>query len=150
MHAMWRILFIGALLAGSGLLAEKKLELKNLPPAVQKTIQDQTQGDQVTSITQETENGVTQYEVETLRNGKHRDFNVDTKGVLLEVEDETAFDALPDAAKAAITKKVAGGKLGRVETVTKRGATLYEAGYTARNGKKHEIRVKPDGTEVKD
>jgi uncharacterized membrane protein YkoI len=144
-------LFIGALLVGLGLWAEKKLELKNLPPAVQKTIQDQSKGDEVKSITQETEKGLTQYEVESMRNGKHRDFNVDTKGGLLEVEEETAFDSIPNAAKEAITKKVAGGKLGRVETVTTMaGATLYEAGYTAKNGKKHEVRVKPDGTEVRD
>ena len=144
-----RLLFIGTLLVGLGLSAEKKTELKNLSPAVQKTIKDQTSGDEVKSIAQETENGQTQYEVETMRNGKHRDFNVDTKGSLLEVEEESAFDSIPNPAKDAITKKVAGGKLGMVETVTKEGATLYEASYTAKNGKKHEIRIKPDGTEAK-
>ena len=142
--------FIAVLLAGLSEQAEKKLELKNLPPAIQQTIQDQTKGDEIKSITQETEKGRTQYEVETIRNGKQRDFDVDSKGALIEVEEETAFDSVPDAAREAITKKVAGGKLGKVETVTKGSATLYEAGYTAKNGKKHEVRVTPDGTEVKD
>ena len=89
-------------------------------------------------------------EVETVHNAKHRDFEVDTNGGVLEIEEESDFDSLPDAAKQAITKKAARGKVSKVETVTAGGATLYEASYTAGNGKKHEIRVKPDGTEVKE
>jgi len=57
--------------------AAKKLELKDLPPAVQKTIQDQSKGSEIKNINKETEDGKPQYEVETLLNGKHRDFNVD-------------------------------------------------------------------------
>jgi hypothetical protein len=66
---------------GPGGRAEKKLELNKLPPTVQKTIRDQSQGDDVKGITQETGKGRTQYEVETMRNGKHRDFLVDTIGI---------------------------------------------------------------------
>jgi uncharacterized membrane protein YkoI len=150
MVGICRLLFAGAWIAGLGWGAEKRLELAKLPPAVQKTIHEQTKGDEIRSITQETEKGRIQYEVETVRNGKHRDFEVDTNGGILEIEEESAFDSLPEAAKQAIAKKVANGKVGKVETVTAGGATLYEAAYTARNGKKHEIRVKPDGTEIKD
>ena len=55
------------------------------------------------------------------------------------------------AARAAILQKVGDGKIGMVETVTKTGrAMMYEAAYTDRKGKKHEVLVKADGTEVKD
>ena len=129
----------------------KSLQLKDLPPAVQKTIQDNLQGAQIQSIGKEKEDGVVQYEVETTLNGKSRDFDVDTKGALLEVEEATTMDAVPAAAKAAILKKIADGKLDTVETVTKTGQpAMYEAGYTSKNGKKHEFLVKADGTEVKD
>ncbi len=130
--------------------AEKKLTLKDLPPAVQTAIQAELKGGEIKSIGKETEHGVTQYEVETMLNGKHRDFDVDTKGKLLEVEEETTIDSVPAAAKAAILKKVADGKLGMVDTVMRGSETLYEAEYTAKNGKKHEILVKADGTETKD
>ena len=130
--------------------AEKKLTVTDLPAAVQKTVQEQTNGAEIKGISKETEKGVTQYEVETMVNGKHRDFNVDTKGALLEVEDETTLDNIPAAARAAIEKKVAGGKLGTVEIMTKGSATFYEAAYTSKDGKKHEVLVKPDGTETKD
>ena len=58
---------------------EKSLALKDLPPAVQKTIQAELKGGEIKNIGKETEDGVAQYEVETVVNGKHPDLNVDTK-----------------------------------------------------------------------
>jgi hypothetical protein len=136
--------------AGALAMAAKSLAVKDLPAAVQKTVQEQAQGAEIKNISKETENGVTQYEVETVLNGKHRDFNVDTKGALVEVEEETSIDAIPAPAKAAILKKVGDGKLGMVETMTKGAATMYEAAYTTKAGKKLEVLVKPDGAETKD
>src|ERR1039458_7053954 len=122
--------------AGGLAMAAKSLAVKDLPTAVQKTVQEQTKGAEIKNISKETEKGVTQYEVETMVNGKHRDFNVDTKGGLVVVEEETAIDSIPAAAKAAIQKKVGTGKLGIVETVTKGADTMYEAGYTGKDGKR--------------
>ena len=51
--------------------------MKDLPAAVQKTVSDNLNGGEIRNIGKETEHGVTQYEVETTLNGKHRDFNVD-------------------------------------------------------------------------
>ncbi|MCU1238762.1 MAG: hypothetical protein JWP63_6729 [Candidatus Solibacter sp.] len=141
---------IAAALAFAGLAAAKGLQLKDLPAAVQKTVTEQTKGAEIKNIAKETEKGVTQYEIETLVNGKHRDFNVDTKGGLIVVEEEVSLDSIPAPAKAAIEKKVAGGKLGMVETVTKGSVTLYEAAYTTKAGKKGAVLVKADGTETKD
>ena len=129
---------------------EKTLALKDLAPAVQKTIQAELKGGEIKSIGKETEHGVAQYEVETMLNGKHRDFNVDSKGKLLLVEEETSIDSIPAAAKAAILKKVGDGKLGMVENFMRGGETMYEAAYTTKAGKKHEVLVKADGTETKD
>ena len=130
--------------------AAKGLQVKDLPARVQKTVQDQTKGAEIKNIAKEVEKGVTQYEVETLVNGKHRDFYVDAKGGLVVVEQEVAIDSIPAAAKAAIEKKLAGGKLGMVETVTKGDIVLYEAAFTSKAGKKGSVLVKADGTETKD
>jgi uncharacterized membrane protein YkoI len=146
LYVLLAIASLAVLATGAG----NKLEVKDLPPAVQKTVRDQLNGAEITGIAKETEKGKVQYEVETMVNGKHRDFNVDAKGILLVVEEETALDSVPAAAKAAIVKKVAGGKLGMVEIMTKGSATFYEAAYTGKDGKKHEVLVKPDGTETKD
>ncbi len=131
--------------------AGKKLALKELPAAVQKTVEANLNGGEIKNINKETEKGVVQYEVETMLNGKHRDFDVDTKGKLLVVEEETSIDSVPAAAKATILKKVGTGKLGMVETFTKPGSeTMYEAAYTSKSGKKAEVLVKADGTETKE
>jgi hypothetical protein len=76
---------------------------------------------------------------------------VDLKGNLLLVEEATTIDAIPAAAKAGILKKLAAGKLSKVETFTKIGQpAMYEAGYTDKAGKKHEVLVKADSTETKE
>ncbi len=143
-------IIVSLAVAGGLAMAAKSLAVKDLPAAVQKTVQEQAKGAEIKNISKETEKGVTQYEVETLVNGKHRDFNVDTKGGLVVVEEETAIDAIPAPAKAAIEKKVGTGKLGMVETVTKGATVLYEAAYTTKAGKKQAVLVKPDGAETKD
>ena len=150
MTRTFTIILAIAALGGAATAAEKKLQMKDLPPAVQKTVQEQTKGAEIKGLSKETEKGVTSYEVESMVNGKHRDFLVDVKGAVTEVEDETALDTIPAAAKAAIEKKAGGGKIGMVETMTRGGATFYEAAYTSKDGRKHEVLVKPDGTEVKD
>jgi hypothetical protein len=138
-------------IAGLAGAASKSLQVKDLPAAVQKTVQDTLKGAEIKNISKEVEKGVTQYEVETMLNGKHRDFNVDAKGKLVVVEEEVDMANIPAAAKAAIEKKMAGGKLKMVETVDKGdGVTLYEASYTSKAGKNGAVLVKADGTETKD
>ena len=138
-------------IAGLAGAAAKSLQVKDLPAAVQKTVQDTLKGAEIKNISKEVEKGVTQYEVETMLNGKHRDFNVDAKGKLIVVEEEVELAGIPAAAKAAIEKKMAGGKLRMVESVDKGdGQVLYEASYTSKAGKKAAVLVKADGTETKD
>jgi uncharacterized membrane protein YkoI len=142
------VLLTIAFIAGA---AEKAVAMKDLPPAVQKTVQGQTKGAEIKGISMETEDGKTRYEVETILNGKHHDIVVDPKGVVIEVEDETPIAGIPPAVKATIGRKAVGGRVVLVETVTNGGAVLaYEAEYIDKNGRKREVRVKPDGSEVKD
>ena len=132
--------------------AAKSLQVKDLPAAVQKTVQDTLKGAAIKNISKEVEKGVTQYEVETMLNGKHRDFNVDAAGKLLVVEEEVDIAGIPAAAKAAIEKKVAGGKL-------RHGRNCHQGRWCSRctrpstpasTGKKGAILVKADGTETSD
>ena len=140
-----------AAISGLAAAAAKSLQVKDLPAAVQQTVQDTLKGAEIKNISKEVEKGVTQYEVETMRNGKHRDFNVDAKGKLIVVEEEVDMASIPAAARAAIEKKMAGGKLKMVETVDKGDSvTLYEASYTSKAGKNGAVLVKADGTETKD
>ena len=73
--------------------------------------------------------------------------------------EKKAADISADPLRAELSKQLrmgksgtieAGGKLGMVETVTKGSTTWYEAAYTSKDGKKHAVLVKQDGTETKD
>jgi Na+-transporting NADH:ubiquinone oxidoreductase subunit NqrC len=140
-----------AALAVVAAAAEKKVELKDLPPAVQKAVAEQTKNAELKGLSKETEKGVTSYEIETVANGRHRDLTVDAKGNVTSVEEETQLDSIPAAAKAAIEKKVATGKITMVEAVSKGGAiSFYEAQYTTKGGKKMEVAVKADGSPSKE
>jgi len=145
------IMASGAAAAASQDNKGKGLSLNSLPAAVRKTVQDNLMGGTIRNIGKEKEDGVEQYEVESLREGKSRDFNVDVKGNLLSLEAATTIDAIPASARASILKKVVDGKLAVVETFTKTGQpTMYEASFTDKKGKKHEVLVKADGTETKE
>ena len=128
--------------------AQTKVKLQDLPPAVQKTVKDQTKNATIVGIAKEVEKGQTVYELETKVNGRGRDLMIDSKGTVLSVEEEVALDSIPAAAKAAIQKKSAGGKITKVETLTKGNTVVYEAAVTIK-GKATEFSVNADGSEAK-
>ena len=129
------------------LLAASVLTINDLPPAVRATVESQTKGAEIKAISKETEDGKVRFEVETVVNGKHRDIAIDTKGGVIEIEDEIAPADAPPAVRAAMSKKAVGGRIVSVEAVTVRHAIVaYEAEYIDKNGRKREARFKPDGT----
>lgn len=130
-------------------MADGKVELKDLPPAVKKTVEAETKNATIKNIVKEKEKGKTVYEVETTVNGKTRDFVVDSTGALDSVEEQADLDSFPAPAKAAILKKIADGKLTMAETVKKGSKLTYEAAYTTKAGKKKEVLVTAEGGEVK-
>ena len=137
------------LIALMALAAEKPVKMKDLPAAVQKTVQEQTKGAELKGLSREVENGKTFYEAETKVSGKTRDVLIDPTGAVVEVEEEVALETIPAAAKAAIEKYAQGGKTVLVETVTKGGEVSYEA-HVRKNGKTSEVKVAADGAIKKD
>ena len=145
--ALFAIVALGSAMAQT----KKSLQLKDLPAAVQKTVGANLNGGEIKNIAKEKEDGVEQYEVESVLNGKSRDFNVDSKGGLLVMEEGTTIYAIPAAAKAGILKRVCVGRLGMIETFTKTGLPMmYEASYTDKKGKRHGVLVNADGSETKE
>jgi len=131
MRAFTTVLVAGSLVmtvfGGVALAQEQKsktLQLKDLPPSVQKAVQDNLKGSAINTIGKEQEDGIEHYEIETTVNGKARDFNVALDGRLLVVDEATTIDAIPAAAKAAILKKVGGGTVKRSRRSRDRGQSL--------------------------
>jgi uncharacterized membrane protein YkoI len=142
---MQRHILAGSVMAtGLAFAVDKPVKLSDVPPAVQKAIQEQTKGAVIKGLSMETEKGKTFYEAETTLKGHGRDLLFDKTGALVEVEEETTLDAIPVPAKNGI-QKAAGGQVLKVEAVTNGSSVSYEA-EIEKNGKKSEFAVKPDGT----
>ena len=128
--------------------AEKKVERSALPPAVEKTVQAQSQDATIKGISSETEDGIFEYEVEMTVNGHGRDIAIAKDGTLLEIEDEVAMNTLPAAVQSALTAKAAGTKITKVETITKKGKLVAYEAATLKGTKKGEIQVGPNGEKL--
>ena len=139
--ALGVVIFAPALIA-----AETKVKMADLPPAVQNAVKEQTKNATLVGVSKEVEKGKTMYEVETKVNGKGRDLMLDSAGAVVSVEEEVDLGSIPAAAKAAIEKKVAGGKITKVETVTEGSTVFYEAAIKTKGGKNNEVKVNADGS----
>jgi uncharacterized membrane protein YkoI len=126
--------------------ADKKVQMKDLPAAVQKTVQaEEAKGAKIVGLATEVEGGKTMYEVETTVGGRTKDLLLDKSGAVVETEEETALGAVPAPVKAALEAR---GKVGKVETVTKGGTVTYEA-VVEKNGKKSEVVVDAAGKAIR-
>jgi uncharacterized membrane protein YkoI len=146
----YQSLFSALLLVGGLAVADTAVPFSKLPAAVQQAAKTQLQGAQIVGASTEKENGQTTYEVETKLDGKSRDMSFDRAGKLLEVEQQVDMDNIPAAAKAAIQKRVAGGTIRKVESVTAGNSVSYEATVTTKSGRHTEIAVNADGSPRRD
>ena len=86
--------------------------------------------------------------METKVNGMGRDLMIDGAGSILSVEEEVTIDKIPAAARAAMEKAAVGGKIAKVEILTKDKTVTYEAAI-AKNGKTSEVTFTADGKPLK-
>jgi hypothetical protein len=146
------ILFSLSLLFSANTFAqdsEKPVKMKNLPKAVQKTVQEQSQGATIRGLSKEVKGGKSSYEVELKVNGHNKDVLIDSEGAVVEIEEEVALTSLPPAAKAEIEKQAGSGKIGMVESITKNGAIVAYEAHVKTGKKRSEVKVGPDGQLIK-
>jgi uncharacterized membrane protein YkoI len=127
------------------LAQEKKLKKEELPPAVQKTAEEQSKGATVKGYSTEKEDGKTIYEVQLTVNGKNRDVSMDPNGTVIEIEDQVDMASLSDAVQAGLKKAAGAGKILSVEALTKKGKIVAYEAVVETAGKKKEVQVGPDG-----
>ncbi len=132
-------------LAAAATAQDKKLKRSGLPPAVGKTADAQTAGATVRRYSSETEDGQLEYEVALTVNGHRKDVTIAPDGTVLEIEEEVALDSLPAAVRAGLTQAAAGGKIGKVESLTKKGVLVAYEAHVLTGTKRSEVQVRPDG-----
>lgn len=144
------LLVVGLLVTVQSYSADQRVEMKDLPAAVQKTVLEQSKGATIRGLSKEVENGKTYYEVETTVNGHGRDVLMEPSGAIVEIEEEIALASLPAAARAGLERSAGKGKILKVESVTKGNAIVAYEAQVEKAGKKSEITVRPDGKPVAD
>jgi uncharacterized membrane protein YkoI len=150
MKLTFPVLFAVTICAVVVLAADKPIKFDDMPAVVQKAMLKEAKGAKIKNTLLEFEDGKTFYEAETVLNGRTRDFLVDEKGNVTEVEDEIEMENVPAPVKAVVEKAAGGGgKITKLEEVKKGGkVTGYEA-TVVKNGKKKSLELNPDGTAVK-
>ena len=127
---------------------EKKIERKDLPAAVEKTVEAQTQGATIRGFSQKKEKGQNYYEAEMTVNGHSKDVLIDATGAVVEIEEQVAVESLPVAVREVLQTKAGTGKILKVESLTKRDKLVAYEAVVQNGGKKMEIQVGPDGEQL--
>jgi hypothetical protein len=128
---------------------EKKIQMKNLPPAVQATVKEQSKGAMIRGLAKEIEKGKTIYELELTVDGHNKNLMIDASGKVISIEEPVALKDLSAAVQAAIIKQAGKGKIVIIESLTENGTlTGYEA--VIKTGvKSREVKISPDGKLMK-
>ena len=124
---------------------EKKIPRSDLPPAVEKTVAEQSKNAEIRGFSEEKENGQTFYEAELIVNGHSKDVLVDGNGTMVEVEEQVPIESLPPAVREGLQAKAGSSKLIKVEKLTKKDKLVAYEAKILTNGKKSEVQVGPEG-----
>jgi hypothetical protein len=124
---------------------EKRLKKSDLPAAVQKTADEQSKGATVRGYSQETEDGKLTYEVKLTVDGHSKSVGIDENGNLMEIEEQVELDTLSPEVRKGLQNKAGGGKITKVESITKHGTIVAYEAKVLTGTKKTEVQVGPDG-----
>src|ERR1700759_1799038 len=102
-------------------LAEHPIAKSDLPAAVQKTADAQSEGAKVLGYAKDVENGKTEYEVQMLVDGHTKDVTIDPEGNLLEVEEQVEPNSLSSPVLKGLAARATKGKITKIESLTKQG-----------------------------
>jgi hypothetical protein len=127
---------------------EKKIKREQLPPAVEKTVAEESKGATIRGFATEIEDGKRLYEAELVVNGHGKDISMDEQGNIMEIEEEVSMDSLPSAVKDGLMKAAGSGTISKVESLTKKGNLVAYEAVVKTGTKRREIQVGPDGKKL--
>ncbi len=120
------------------------LDLKVLPDAVLAAFKASYPKAEIKGASKEVENGVTQFEVESVDGKLNRDLIYSVDGKVIEMEITTAPENLPDAVQKTLAKDYPGAKVLKAEILTKGEVKLFELSLQVKD-KKMGVTIDPAG-----
>ena len=131
--------------AAMAMAQERPVRMKDCPPAVQKTIQEQSKGAKIRGISKEVDKGKTVYELELMVDGHTKDVLIDSGGNVAEVEEETTVALLPTPVRTEIEKQAGKGRIVKVESLSRGGSIFAYEALIKSGAKSKEIKVDSAG-----
>jgi uncharacterized membrane protein YkoI len=128
--------------------AETKIRRSDLPAAVQKTAEEQSQGASVSGYSKDKEDGKLEYEVQMTSNGHSKDVTIAPDGQLMEIEEQVTLDSLPAAVRSGLQAKAGKGQITKIESLTKHGTLVAYEAQVQKTNKHSEIQVGPNGEKL--
>lgn len=130
--------------------AERSVPCNTLPDAVQQSSKTLLEsGTTIHGCVKDVSAGKTTYEVELITSHGSKDVTFSPAGDVLEIEEQVDAAALPPAVSTAFAKAANGGKLGKVESLTRQGQLIGYESTVEKNGKHREVAFRADGTAMK-
>ena len=150
---LYKKLVLAVLVTGMATLSavqaqEKKLKREDLPPAVEKTVAEQSKGAAIQGFSTEMEDGKSLYEVELVVSGHGKDISMDKDGNIVEVEEEIPLESLSSPVKDGLTQAAGSGTISKVESITKNGKLVAYEAQVKTGTKRSEVQVGPDGKKL--
>jgi len=139
------VLVLTCAIASQAATQERRLKRSDLPAAVQKTADQESQGATVRGYSSEKNGDQLEYEVAMTVRGHNRDVTIAADGAVVEIEEEIALDSLPAPVRTGLLQQAGSGKILNVETLTKRGALVAYEAHVRTGAKRSEIQIGPDG-----
>ena len=130
--------------------AEHSVPCNTLPDAVQQHSKSLLEpGTTVKGCVKDGSGTKTTYEMELVTPKGSKDVTFGPAGDVLEVEQEVDPSTLPPPVAAAFTKAATGGKLGKVESLSRQGKLISYESTVEIGGKHREVAFTPDGARMK-
>jgi len=130
--------------------AEHSVPCSTLPDAVQQRSKALLEpGTTVHGCVKDVSAGKTTYEMELITPQGSKDVTFSPAGDVLEIEQQVDPAALPPPVAAAFAKAASGGKLGKVESLTRQGQLIAYESTVVKGGRHRELAFRPDGTVMK-
>jgi hypothetical protein len=146
----WFLLAATLAISPCAFAAEHPVPCSTLPDAVQQRSKSFLEtGTTLHGCVRDVSAGKTTYEVELLTSHGSKDVTFSPTGDVLEIEEQVDAAALPPSVAAAFAKASSGGKLGKVESLTRQGQLIGYESTVVRDGKHRELAFRPDGTPMK-
>ena len=125
-----------------GTLSSIEVALADTPPAVQKTIQAQAAGWDVTGIDKSTEDLETSYDVQVAKDGQEKNFTVDDDGTLSSIE--VALSDTPVPVQKTLQLQASGWEVESIDKATDDSGATYDI-EVSKGGVKRNFTIADDG-----